>query len=817
MNYIAHIRNKDGRQQLLRDHLLECMKIAEKLGDKLHLPHLTGLAALLHDFGKFDSKFQKYLREAVANPGSVKRGSVDHSSAGGRLLYRNLHININNNPVEKLAAEIVGNAIISHHSSQGLQDMLAPDLKSDYLQRVEEKLLDNFDNVCACFFAEVMSEEKFMKYVQQAIKELESNLVKNKETVFTYNLFFMNKFVYSCLIDADRINTMLFEEAKELVPNVNSNVLFAGYYDKLIDHLAGFNQGKIAISRIDRLRAEMSEQCDAFAQKNTGIYTLSIPTGGGKTLASLRFALKHAKDKDKERIIYIVPYTTILDQNAKTVRDILQDDVNILEHHSNVIEDENKKNDEQNSDGLNNYVTEKTVRLTKDNWESPIIFTTMVQFLEVIYGSGTRRVRRFHNLANAVIIFDEVQTVPLKCVSMFNEALNYLNDCMNSTSVLCTATQPALNAVGNKLNVAPGAEMIKNIPEVIEAFKRTKIIDKTEPDGWSVEQLTDFIKEKIDVKHSILTVLNTTSAVRKTFCLLQQEMGKKINLYHLSTMMCPAHRKVILAEIRSKLKNGERVLCISTQLIEAGVDISFECVIRSLAGCDSIAQAAGRCNRNGEKAIQEVYIIRLNSKVENLTRLREIQRGQSVTMEILNSMALDSNCFGGNLLTQEAMSVYFRKYFYDSQTTLDYYVDEIKKNLIDLMFFESPLISEYRNRYGKKSLLLLNDSFKTVSKYFHVIDSPTTSVLVPYGEEGEKLIADLNGELSSEELTVILKRAQQYSVNLYDYQKKELGVQGLIYSPNNNEYIFILLPNAYSEVFGVDSTGESEMPTMAAF
>lgn len=813
MDYIAHIRNKDRQQQLLKDHLLGCMQIAEKLGDKLRLQHLTGLAALLHDLGKFDSKFQKYLRAAVENPGSVKRGSVDHSTAGGRLLYRNLHININNNSVEKLAAEIVGNAIISHHSSQGLQDMLAPDLKSDYLQRVEEKLLDNFDNVCACFFAEVMSEEKFMKYVQQAIKELESYLVKNKETVFTYNLFFMNKFIYSCLIDADRINTMLFEEAKELVPNVNRNVLFAGYYDKLIDHLAGFNQGKTAISRIDRLREEMSQQCDAFAENDTGIYKLSIPTGGGKTLASLRFALKHAQEKGKERIIYIVPYTTIIEQNAKTVRDILQDDENILEHHSNVIEDWDK----EDADSLEDYVAEKTIRLTKDNWESPVIFTTMVQFLEVIYGSGTRRVRRFHNLTNAVIIFDEAQTVPLKCISMFNEALNYLEDCMNSTLVLCTATQPALNAVGKKLNVAPGAEMIKNIPEVIDAFKRTNIIDKTEPGGWSVEQLTDFIKEKINVKHSILTVLNTTSAVRKTFCLLQQEIGKKINLYHLSTMMCPAHRKVILEEIRSKLKNGERVLCISTQLIEAGVDISFECVIRSLAGCDSIAQAAGRCNRNGEKAIQEVYIIRLNSKVENLTRLREIQRGQAVTMEILNSMALDSNCFGGNLLTQEAMSVYFRKYFYDSQTTLDYYVDEIKKNLIDLMVFESPLISEYRNRYGKKSLLLLNDSFKTVSKYFHVIDSPTTSVLVPYGEEGEDLIADLNGELSSEELTVILKRAQQYSVNLYDYQKRELGEQGLIYSPNNNEYIFMLLPSAYSKVFGVDLTGESKMPTMADF
>ncbi|MHC1718389.1 MAG: CRISPR-associated helicase Cas3' [Acidaminococcaceae bacterium] len=622
------------------------MKIAEKLGDKLRLQHLTGLAALLHDLGKFDSKFQEYLRAAFTNPGSVKRGSVDHSTGGGRLLYQNLHINVNNNSVEKLTAEIVGNAIISHHSSQGLQDMLAPDLESDYLQRIEEKVLDNFDKVCECFFAEVMSEEKFMEYVQQAIKELETYLIKNKETVFTYNLFFMNKFIYSCLIDADRINTMLFEDAKELAPNINSNELFSGYYDKLINHLAGFNRGKTAVSRINRLREEMSKQCDAFAENDTGMYKLSIPTGGGKTLASLRFALKHAKEKGKDRIIYIVPYTTVIEQNAKTVRDILNDDENILEHHSNIIEDWDKKSvGEQNSENLNNYSTEKTIRLTKDNWESSIIFTTMVQFLEVIYGSGTRRVRRFHNLANAVIIFDEVQTVPLKCVSMFNEALNYLKDCMNSTLVLCTATQPALNDVEKKLNIAPGAEMIKNIPEVIEAFKRTKIIDTIEPGGWSVEQLTDFIKEKIDVKRSILAVLNTTSAVRKTFCLLQQEMGKEINLYHLSTMMCPAHRKVILAEIRGKLKNGEKVLCISTQLIEAGVDISFECVIRSLAGCDSIAQAAGRCNRNGEKAIQEVYIVKLNSKVESLTRLKEIKRGQDVTMEILNAMALGPNLF----------------------------------------------------------------------------------------------------------------------------------------------------------------------------
>lgn len=816
MDYIAHIRNKDGKEQLLKDHLLDSMRIAENLGEKLCLTHLAGLAALLHDAGKFSDDFQHYLRAAVEDQNSAKRGSVDHSTAGGRLLYQKLHIN-GTNSLEKLVAEIVGNAIISHHSSQGLQDMLTLNLESDYLQRIEEKMLDNFDEVCACFFAEVMPEEKFMKYLRQAIKELETYVVKNKETVFTYNLFFLNKFIYSCLIDADRINTMLFEEAKELAPNINSKELFAGYYDKLLNHLAGFDQGKAGVSRINRLREEMSQQCDDFAEKDTGIYTLSIPTGGGKTLASLRFALKHAKDKGKERIIYVVPFTTIIEQNAKTVRDILLDDENILEHHSNVIEDCDKKDtDEQDSDSLENYAAEKTIRLTKDNWESPVIFTTMVQFLEVIYGSGTRRVRRFHNLTNAVIIFDEVQSVPLKCISMFNMALNYLEDCMNSTLVLCTATQPALTAVEKKLNVAPGSEMVTDVPEVIDAFKRTDIFAKIAPNGWSVEELTDFIKEKIDVKRSILTVLNTTSVVQKTFCLLQQKFGNEINLYHLSTMMCPAHRKVVLAEIRDKLKAGERVLCISTQLIEAGVDISFDCVIRSLAGCDSIAQAAGRCNRNGEKPIQEVYIVKLNSKVESLTRLKEIKRGQDVTMEILNSMALDPACFGGNLLTQEAMSVYFRKYFYESQTSLDYSVKKINKNLADLMNFESSLKSEYMNKHGKKPSLLLNDSFKTISKYFHVIDSQTTSVLVPYGKEGEELIADLNGELTSEELFVVLKKAQQYSVNLYDYQKQELAKEQLIYSPNN-EYISILQPNAYSEVFGVDLSGETKMPLLTDF
>ena len=808
MDYIAHIRNRDGKEQLLRDHLLESMKLAEKLGEKIGLSSLVGLAALLHDLGKFSKAFQDYLRAIVANPDAAIRGSVDHSTAGGRLLYRKLH-NGGNDFRKILIAEIIGNAIISHHSSQGLLDMLDPkSLQSDYLRRVETKDIDEFEAVSLHFFAEVMSEEKLMRYVHQAANELDGYLQKNKTTIKYYNLFFLNKFIYSCLIDADRINTMVFEENKELAPQIKRGDLFGNYYDKLSNHLTKLKEEQKVISKINKLREDMSQQCDDFAKKNTGIYTLSIPTGGGKTLASLRFALKHARLKGKERIIYIVPYTTVIEQNAKTVREILQDDENILEHHSNVIEEDNKNVDNENSDdNLINYISEKNIRLTKDNWESPIIFTTMVQFLEVIYGSGTRRIRRFHNLTNAVIIFDEVQAVPLKCVSMFNEALNYLEECMNSTLILCTATQPALNAIEKKLKVSDEAEMISNIPEIIGAFKRTEIVNLVENAGWSIEKLVDFIKSQLKTNKSILTILNTTTAVRKTFCLIQYDLSADVHLYHLSTLMCPAHRKDILDEIRQKLENGERVLCISTQLIEAGVDISFECVIRSLAGCDSIAQAAGRCNRNGESSIRNVFVVKLNSEAENLSKLHDIKRGQYVTLEVLNLMAVDSS-FGKDILSQKVMNLYFEKYYYESRTSLDYKVKNTEENLIEWM----PLESKQRNRYlksnGKRFPLLLSAGFKSISRNFQVIDNPTTSVLVPYGEKGKTLIADLNGKLTSEELTAILKKAQQYSVNLYKYQIDKLRDKQLTQPAYNSEYISILLPNAYSDIYGVDIDGE---------
>src|SRR5690606_4496420 len=292
------------------------------------------------------------------------------------------------------------------------------------------------------------------------------------------------------------------------------------------------------------------------------------------------------------RIIYVVPYTTIIEQNAKEVRDILKANDYLLEHHSNVIDDE--LNDDEFID-YKSYQKNKKIKLAKDNWDVPIIFTTMVQFLDTFYKGKGRNIRRLHNLTNSVIIFDEVQSVPVNCISLFNETLNFLKDFGNSTILLCTATQPALQYV--QKNISIDDELIDDLTIVTKDFKRTNIINFLKDEGWTTEDLTEFVQEQIQHVNSVLVILNTKSVVRKLYHELQ---NSDVRVVHLSTSMCAAHRKAIISEMRDMLKRKEKLLCISTQLIEAGVDVSFECVIRSLAGLDSIAQAAGRCNRHGE-------------------------------------------------------------------------------------------------------------------------------------------------------------------------------------------------------------------------
>lgn len=797
---IAHVRESDQEIQTVSEHLLGVKYLAEIFGEKLGMKHVTGLAGLLHDLGKYTDQFQTYINQVAFHPESteMRRGDVDHSTAGGRLLYAMFH-NENSTIYEKLLAEIVGNAIISHHSN--LHDYISPELKSDYLRRVRDKDIDEFPLAVERFFQEVMPEIEFKQYTSKALDEIEQFM-----DLSPAQIFFLTKYIFSCLIDADRTDTRQFEDKSKEVKKSHHEELFASYYQKLMNKLDSYKKDNKGNRHINQLRRVMSEQCDLFADKPSGIYTLSIPTGGGKTLASLRYALKHAQKFNKQRIIYVVPFTTIIEQNAQEVREIFGDDEHILEHHSNVIEGV-VENDEL-SDGL---ITKKEkLKLARDNWDSPIIFTTMVQFLNVFYAKGNSNTRRLHNLSHSVLVFDEVQKLPTKCVSLFNEALNFLKRDAHSSILLSTATQPTLGKVNHFLMKNRDAEIVQNLSEVSNAFKRVDIIDRTNS-PMNNSQLADWINSNAKIWESTLVILNTKSVVK---ALYEQLKDSALPVYHLSTSMCAAHRKDILNEIKTLLDEKVPFICITTQLIEAGVDVSFKRVIRSSAGLDSIAQAAGRCNRHGEENVQNVYII--DHIDERLSMLKEIKTGKEITGNILARYKIKSVEYDGSLLSKKAMDEYFGHYYQRMDADLNYYIPQVDKDMTKLLMAtrgETDYVSAYNGKNNTNFPLILSGSYKTAADYFQVIDQRTTSVIVPYGE-GKQIIAKLSSVERIEDLSKLLKKAQQYTVNLYSQSLRHLKQENAII-PHLEGMVYELRENWYSEAYGVDLNLEGEIDFMS--
>ncbi len=779
MEYIAHIRSNDQTIQSVREHLLDTKKLAEDWGHPFELNYVCGLAAMLHDMGKYSDAFQSYIKRAAAGE-KVKRGEVDHATAGGRLLFEMLK----GKAPQQLLGEVVSNAIISHHGN--LHDYIHGE-DSPFLQRVELKVLDEYEVCKNRFFDEVISEVDFKNYVESASQQLMSYLERVGQTLV--NSTFLTKLVFSILIDADRTNTRQFEE-KEVDSSLAVDLqTLKGNLER---HLSSLTDNRSTVSTINVLRQQMSEQCMQYAERPSGVYTLSIPTGGGKTLASLRYALHHASHHQKKRIIYVVPFTTIIEQNAQVARSVLNTE-EIVEHHSNVIQLDDASEDEMS--------LQAKLSLAKDNWDAPIIFTTMVQYLNTFYAKGNRNTRRLHHLSEAVVIFDEVQKVPTKCVSLFNESLNFLKDGLSSSVILCTATQPALDFVKHRLT--SDGEMIQELATVIEAFKRTEI--EVVPDGFDTHRLDLFVRDKANVHQSVLIILNTKTVVRKLYESLQPSFSEE-EIYHLSTSMCPAHRKNILQKINQRLKRGERVICISTQLIEAGVDVSFQCVIRSFAGLDSIAQAAGRCNRHGEVDKRTVYLI--DHVEESVSKLTDIAKGQEIVKRLVVDLERDLNAYGGELLSPLAMQRYFQEFYQLREVDLDYPVKGSTETLASMLF------------EGTKNLHRISDTpmllvarHRTVADNFHVIDQQTDDVLVPYGDKGEELIALLNGDINWEDARKWLKESQQYTISIYDQERRVLEQSGGIVSLLDGR-LLVLQPSAYDEKYGLNLSQDSEMQSL---
>lgn len=793
---IAHIRESDSKVQSVQDHLEGVAALASEYGDPLNIGKLCALAGFLHDMGKFTVHFSDYLRSVVLKKETI-RPHIDHSTAGAKYLYERYWSNQPQDAIRSYVVEIAGMAILSHHS--GLHNFLSIDGRvNDYIRRTVEKELPHYEEVVQNFQSIEGNVERVDRLVDEATEELAAFFEKVKHQTMERGsqrtalstVSYLQKLVFSILVDADRTDTRRFEENVTEAPHDRSTI-FKRAYDRLQAQLDAW--AKEDPSELDQLRAEMSDRCDALAEHPSKVWTLSIPTGGGKTLASLRYALKHAVLHGKKRIIYVVPYTTILEQNADAVRAYFDNPSDVLEHHANVIDDEAW----DEADDYYGQPIHKKMQLGRDNWDHPVIFTTMVQYLDAFYAKGTRKARRLHHLTESVIVFDEVQSVPLQHQDLFNASVNFLADHGKSSILLCTATQPTVATMDVPIYLESDAEMVPRLTEVAEAFERVRFHNEVTEPGWSTDQLADFVKRCSEKHTSLLVILNTKRAVLELYEALALETEHA--LYHLSTSMCAAHRNDRLDEIRERLRQRLPTICISTQLIEAGVDISFESVIRSLAGLDSIAQAAGRCNRNAEREYGDVYIINVAS--ESLSRLPEIRVGAETT---LDSVFTEKN-YEERLVSPPLIERFYEFYYRKAKEAVP-----AQPKGVDRPLFYYLNVPELYLPSRQTNMVTM---YETVERHFQAIDSPTTGVLVPYDAEAKQLIADLNEEQPLSRLNELTKRAQPYVVNVYDFTLRALASEGLI-DTLYNDSMYVLQEDGYHEAYGLSVSGSGEKTSL---
>ena len=819
---IAHVSDRDNKIQTLQDHLTNVSKLAGEFSEKIDLKEIGEVLGMLHDVGKASQEFQNYIGSGTGLiskdsekfvDASALKGKVDHSTAGAQVVYKNLEIE------DEATKQALSLCIASHHS--GLIDCLTPEGKNSFQKRIGKEE------------SAAHAEESWAKLSQIKIKIddlLSANLNKQLASVFhkfdtgeetspaqqsrEFKYGLVERYLLSCLIDADRLDTADFETPANFhIRNYGSYHSWDELLSRLDNKLQEF-ANKADKNEVDELRQQVSQACFDFSSKPKGIYQLTVPTGGGKTLSSLRFALNHAKAHGMDRIFYIIPYTSIIDQNADEVRKILEDKDKegnylnkvVLEHHSNIV-------DEQEEDEGESWLPKKRRSLLSENWDAPIVFTTQVQFLEALFGSGTRSVRRMHQLVNSVIIFDEVQTIPIKVVKMFNTALQFLTEAGSSSIVLCTATQPLLDEVEPvEQALKIDGKIIADEKRLYEKLKRVEIFDRRKDGtGWSDEEIAELVNKELDAKGSVLVIVNTKKSARSLYELISQ--NNNAITYHLSTRMCPVHRLETIRDIKKKLKRKEAVICVSTQLIEAGVDIDFGAVIRYQAGLDSIAQAAGRCNRSGkqrnkygERILGHVHVI--NPKDENINRLEDIKVGIEKAKRVLREYKNKPEDFDNDRLGLKAMKRYYQYYFYERNRNkeMEYYIppsssigrEDTLFNLLSLN--KTATKRHYKENNG--SIPFFRQSFLTASKEFRAIDSFTRGVIVQYGEAGEEIVNELCSAFELEKQYRLIKKAQRYSINLYNYEFKKLFQAGIIQEVQQESGIYYLDKQYYSKEVG---------------
>lgn len=828
--FVAHVRG-NGQIQSLESHLLRVGQLAGELATKFGLTTHGQLLGLLHDLGKYSAAFQAYIQSATGLLNQDEdeefvdvrglKGKIDHSTSGAQWIWLEL---AKKNELARIAGQIMALCVASHHS--GLIDCLglsagrpAEDVftrrmnksgDKTYLREVLGKVDKDLLATARGLVMRPEATQAFQFWIAKILDNVpgETSHQKAQSPIFQQQLGLLVRSLFSCLIDADRIDTADFEH-----PGLARRRLRGNYepWEVLIERLEARLRTFTLRHPIDALRQDISRHCLDNAAGRQGIYTLTVPTGGGKTLASLRFALHHARGHKLDRVIYVIPFTSIIDQNADVVRRILEPEgveagSVVLEHHSNLTPEE------QSWRG----------KILSENWDAPVVYTTSVQLLEALFGAGTRGARRMHQLANAVLIFDEIQSLPVNCVHLFNNAMNYLADFCGSTVLLCTATQPLLdrvNAQKGALRVPDGNELMPDVKRLFDALKRVEVANRRKPGGWAQDEISALAFDQVAESGSCLVIVNTKKAAQEIYRLCKKRDTAEV--FHLSTNMCPAHRKTILNEVRARLDQvpPAPTLCISTQLIEAGVDVDFGSVIRFTAGLDSIAQAAGRCNRNGRATLGWVHVINPRPEDENLSKLPDIQVGREKAERVLDDFDANPEKYGNNRIGPQAMAWYYENYFFDRANEMSYPVSaDLMGNddtLLNLLSDNTLAVADYKRTKHQAPAIYLRQSFMTAAKAFMAIDAPTRGVIVPYGETGKGLLNALCAAYLAAAEFDMLRQAQQFSVNVFPNVLEKLIKTNVVREVQEGTGILYLVdPRYYSLEFGLSETPEGKMEVL---
>lgn len=704
--YIAHVRQENGKWEthLLEEHLCAVAELAEEFARSFNSNDWAYLAGLWHDLGKYRPAFQSHIKkssgyEPEAHITSENNSNTSHASTGA------VHA------VEKLGeiGKILGYVIAGHHA--GLPDFEFDDAKRRALKEIisaDKELLQ-----------EALAEKIPERVLSGGASDIPSFVVPDELHVWVRMLF-------SCLVDADFLDTERFM-SPEKAGNREQNTSMEEMLFCFNRYMQSF-QEKQNKSHINSIRAEILETCRKKASKATGIYTMTVPTGGGKTLSSLAFALEHAIRQNKQRVVYAIPYTSIIEQTADIFRKVFNPLGEVLiEHHSNTEPDKDESETSWS-------------RLAAENWDAPLIVTTTVQLFESLYASRTSRCRKLHNLVNSVIVLDEIQLLPPEQLKPIRHIVQSLSQHYGITFVMSTATPTGFDAqtspFGKRLLEGTESEEIINSPE--QYYRQLERVNFKLPANFSQKQSWDEISSELRKCNSVLAVVNTRKDAKE----LWEKMPE--GTFHLSALMCAQHRSEVIEQIKTRLEHGQSTRVISTQLVEAGVDLDFPVVYRALAGLDSIVQAAGRCNREGRLDQGKVVIFIPPS---------EPPKGQ-LTLARDTSVSLLYG-FHGNFQSPETFKKYFDK-FYAGVRNHD------KNNVLEKL---------------QQTAYELQVQFRTAAQRFKMIDDEdTVSVIVRY-EDNDSL---LNILAKGEPDRWLLRKLQRYTVTLYKYQFEKMRQRGEI-------------------------------------